>query len=143
MENASKALIIAGAILLSILIIGIGMVVYNKAANTLTGTDMTEHQIAAYNSPFEAYIGENVSGSDVRTLVNKVVTHNRNNSEDPSLNIKITNTGIPNTNALTVAETLTNDEYKTSKYPAAKTYKVTVGYEPKSNYIVGIDIKAN
>ena len=30
MENASKALIIAGAILLSILIIGLGMFIYNQ-----------------------------------------------------------------------------------------------------------------
>jgi len=30
MENASKALIIAGAILLSILIIGLGMAIYNE-----------------------------------------------------------------------------------------------------------------
>ena len=32
MENASKALIIAGAILLSILIIGLGMAIYQQAA---------------------------------------------------------------------------------------------------------------
>ena len=42
MENASKALIIAGAILLSIAIIGIGMYVYNNAATAMEGTDMTD-----------------------------------------------------------------------------------------------------
>ena len=31
MENASKALIIAGAILLSILLISLGLIVYNQA----------------------------------------------------------------------------------------------------------------
>ena len=36
MENASKALIIAGAILLSILIIAIGMFIYNSASSTIT-----------------------------------------------------------------------------------------------------------
>ena len=36
MENASKALIIAGAILLSILIIAIGMYIYNSSTNSIT-----------------------------------------------------------------------------------------------------------
>ena len=35
MENASKALIIAGAILLAIAIIGIGMFVYNNVSGTI------------------------------------------------------------------------------------------------------------
>ncbi len=35
MENASKALIIAGAILLSILIIGLGMFIYQKKQQEL------------------------------------------------------------------------------------------------------------
>ena len=47
MENASKALIIAGAILLSILIIGLGMMVFNQAKEAMTGTgmDQTKHII--------------------------------------------------------------------------------------------------
>ena len=40
MENASKALIIAGAILLSILIIGLGMYIYNMAADAITDTGL-------------------------------------------------------------------------------------------------------
>ena len=35
MENASKALIIAGAILLAILIISLGIVIYNQAAGVV------------------------------------------------------------------------------------------------------------
>ena len=33
MENASKALIIAGAILISILIVGLGVIIYNNVAD--------------------------------------------------------------------------------------------------------------
>ena len=40
MENASKALIIAGAILLSILIIGLGMSIFN-ASKTAIGCNRT------------------------------------------------------------------------------------------------------
>ena len=42
MENASKALIIAGAILLSILLIGLGMMVYSKAKGTLDNTGIDD-----------------------------------------------------------------------------------------------------
>ena len=38
MENASKALIIAGAILLAILLISLGIMIYNQAQNTVNNT---------------------------------------------------------------------------------------------------------
>ena len=37
MENASKALLIAGAILICILLIGVGMMVFNGAQNSIGG----------------------------------------------------------------------------------------------------------
>ena len=41
MENASKALIIAGAILLSILIISLGIMVFQNAKSTVGSADMS------------------------------------------------------------------------------------------------------
>lgn len=43
MENASKALIIAGAILLSVLIISLGIMVYNNAKNTVGSANLSQH----------------------------------------------------------------------------------------------------
>lgn len=40
MENASKALIIAGAILLSILIIGLGMFIYQQASGAMGNANL-------------------------------------------------------------------------------------------------------
>ena len=46
MENASKALIIAGAILLSIAIIGVGMYVFQNVQETIKdGADMSADQL--------------------------------------------------------------------------------------------------
>ena len=45
MENASKALIIAGAILLSILIIGLGMFIYRQAAGVMNNTGLDELEV--------------------------------------------------------------------------------------------------
>ena len=59
MENASKALIIAGAILLSILIIAIGMFIYNSAQSTINDsmTSFSTQEIEAFNNNFESYKG--------------------------------------------------------------------------------------
>lgn len=82
MENASKALIIAGAILLAILIIGLGMMVFNNAKNALTSANLDQEQIDAFNSKFESYIGNNKRGTDVRTLCSTVSSSNATESED-------------------------------------------------------------
>lgn len=76
MENASKALIIAGAILISILIVTLGVIIYqNVAGIAKTGTlDSTE--ITAHNSPFEGYFGDYVSGSNVKALLTQVQANN-------------------------------------------------------------------
>lgn len=87
MENASKALIIAGAILLSILIIGLGMMVFNNAKNALTSANLDQEQIDAFNSKFESYIGTNKRGTDIRTLCNTVKSSNAADEENA---IKIT-----------------------------------------------------
>lgn len=76
MENASKALIIAGAILLSILIIGLGMVVYNNSNSTVGKSNMSAEEVNAFNSQFESYEG-NQKGSNVRALINKINSSNK------------------------------------------------------------------
>lgn len=82
MENASKALLIAGAILIVILLIAVGMMVYqgaqgsiNRAIGSMSSTEKDIH-----NAQFEPYIGNNMSGSNVRTLLSKVTTNNSNDS---------------------------------------------------------------
>lgn len=90
MENASKALLIAGAILIVILLIAVGMMVYrgaqgsiNKAIGQMSSTEKDIH-----NSQFEPYLGTNKSGSELRTLYSKVIT---NNSEDDNIDVVISN----------------------------------------------------
>ncbi len=82
MENASKALIIAGAILLSILIIGLGMMVFNNAKNALTSANLDAEQIDAFNSKLETYIGDDKRGTDVRTLCDTVKSSNASAEEE-------------------------------------------------------------
>ena len=77
MENASKALIIAGAILLAILIISLGILIYNQAAGIANGNAMSEVDITQFNTQFTQYEGKQ-SGTTVRSLLQKVISSNLN-----------------------------------------------------------------
>ena len=46
MENASKALIIAGAILLAILLISLGIMIFNQAQDTVSNKSMIQEVLA-------------------------------------------------------------------------------------------------
>ena len=76
MENASKALLIAGAILLSILIIAIGMFIFTSAQSQVNDalTDMSSQQIEAFNSNFSSYDAEQV-GSQVKSLLGRLIAN--------------------------------------------------------------------
>ena len=72
MENASKALIIAGAILLSILIIAIGMYIYNSSTNSIysAADQISAQDQEAFNSQWTSY-EENQPGSSVKSMISR------------------------------------------------------------------------
>lgn len=70
MENASKALIIAGSILIAIMIISLGIVIFNNFGGTAKKmANMDKQEIAAFNSKITPYVGNHVSGTQVNTLL--------------------------------------------------------------------------
>lgn len=142
MENASKALIIAGAILLSILIIGLGMAIYQQASGAIGNANMDPQKIQAYNSEFASYEGTK-SGTQVRALLDIIRSHNLANTDDPSLNVvAMTSSAAGVTAAPTelVTATAINDIKKTIN--AGKTYTVDFGYDANSGFIVAVGIVA-
>ena len=80
MENASKALIIAGAILLSILIIALGIYVFNMAKGVTDTKALNDLEIQQFNSQFTAYRGK-VIGSGVVTLLDKLISNAVSNKD--------------------------------------------------------------
>lgn len=132
MENASKALIIAGAILLSILIIGLGMMIFGQAKEAIDGSGIDQQKVAAYNAEFEGYCGTNVNGSKVRSLYDTVRSHNTINQDDESLLVGIND-----------VKTVTELNAAKATIKAGKTYKVEVpegGYDTKTGYIINITV---
>jgi hypothetical protein len=82
MENASKALLIAGAILICILLIGVGMLIYNNAMQNIEGgmSSMDENAKLQFNTKFTQYEGKK-SGANVRALIGNIITNNSTNQE--------------------------------------------------------------
>ena len=80
MENASKALIIAGAILLSILIIALGIFVFNAAKGALNTDQLDATEIQAFNEPIIQYEGRQM-GSQVKSLLGTLITNAGNNKD--------------------------------------------------------------
>ena len=76
MENATKALLIAAAVLIAILIISLGLVVYNMASETIGAVDFSSQEVTAFNDKFTQYEGSNVRGSQVNALIKTVMQSN-------------------------------------------------------------------
>lgn len=86
MENVSKAIIIASATLLAILIIGIVVfVVQTQKTNTESALEhMSQIDKKLHNKKLEKYAGQNVKGEYVMKLINVLMQINATASEKES-----------------------------------------------------------
>ncbi len=135
MENASKALIIAGAILLSILIISLGIVIWRQASEVINSTSMSDMEKETFNAKFEQYQGESVRGANVNALLQQIITSN-SDELNIAANRKVTllSTTAKGVNDEVIAlggENGSNDQISVR----AKTSKV---YKVKCNYTSGL-----
>ena len=76
MENASKALIIAGAILLSILLISLGIMVYNNAKGTIGDANLNAETAQAFNTKISQYCGSKKNAATMNSLVDAINASN-------------------------------------------------------------------
>ena len=119
MENASKALIIAGAILLAILLISLGIMIFNQAQDTVTNSGMTEAELTSFNNKFLKYEGDEVKGTMVKSMMQEVKAANQNASDGVSITVKL------KASASAAAAAITD----TSEIKTNHTYKVTMEYD--------------
>jgi hypothetical protein len=80
MDNASKALVMAGAILIAVMLISLGVLLFNQGQNTAqqAGHLMDSTAIAAYNRQYTIYEGVNRTPSDAITLIGLVNANHAN-----------------------------------------------------------------
>jgi hypothetical protein len=141
MENASKALIIAGAILLSILIISLGIFIFNQASEITKSSNLSEVEVLNFNEKFTSFEGTNVRGSEVNSLLNRIVQNNVANQIDESKKVKLTQAGQGWQSGETSTNTAPNTMPK--KAQTGKTYNVTYTIDANTGLVNLITITSN
>ena len=131
MENASKALIIAGSIIIAIVLITLGVFIIGKARGAFGDVGLDKEQVQSFNDEFAQYTGT-VKGSTVRTLIQKVVANNGTEADNgTNYQIKITGSATVNGTSASGLSGIKN----------TKTYTVDVTkYENKGGRISEISI---
>ena len=119
MENASKAL------LLAILIIGLGVYIYRQAAGVIDTGTMDQLVVSQFNAQFEPYLGNNVSGSNVKQLI-KIINASNRAKEDLPVTFKVDD----------------QPDNDSSTIKSGNTYKIESS-ENKAGYIEKITITKN
>ena len=101
MENATKALIIAGGVLIAVIIITMFIMMINKMSVIQNEQEeqLKVEQLAAFNAEFEAYNKKAMYGTDVITLINKVAENNKIYSGNVDYQIVITLNDTVRTNS--------------------------------------------
>ena len=122
MENASKALIIAGAILLAILIIGLGVYIYRQAAGVIDTGTMDQLVVSQFNAQFEPYLGNNVSGSNVKQLI-KIIDASNRAKEDLTVTYEVVD---PDNDSPTIKSGNTYNVVESKKNNAGYIEKITI-----------------
>ena len=84
MENASKALIMAGSVLIALMILGALLLMFNNLNNyqNTESQNTREAQVVEFNNQYETYNRDNVRGSDLCSLLNRVADYNRRKSTE-------------------------------------------------------------
>ena len=85
MENASKALLMAGGVLIGLLIISLGVYLFTNFGGTAgqIQANIDENQLAQFNSQFTSYVGrDNVTIHDVVSMA-KLATQNNQSYQLP------------------------------------------------------------
>lgn len=143
MENASKALIIAGAILLSILIISLGIVIFNQALGVINNNTMNEAEIATFNQKFIQYEGTNVKGSQINALLNAVIQNNVTYQDDTSKQVKLKGENLTDKDnwQSTLKSGICTMSSETGRAMTGKTYEVVCTMNNKTGLVEEVQIK--
>lgn len=79
MENASKALLMAGSVLIGIIVLGAFSFLFISASDFASsyGEDVAEQDVLQFNVAFEEYLGRtDLTGHDILTVINLANDYN-------------------------------------------------------------------
>ena len=132
MENASKALLMAGGILIALLVIGALVLMFNQVGSYEKAQDSSKKnsQLAEFNLEFERYLDDKgITGADVISLINKVIDYNNKaknggvtNSVDYNIKLSITISNLDAFNAKYAYENDSNKIFNSNSYTIGNDY---------------------
>lgn len=155
MENASKALLMAGEILIGILLLFI-LVYFSRMASSFTNqidSNIATKQIQEFNAKFEKYNNkDNLTPQDIVTLSN--IVRDYNGKKDFYTQISITITGVESRYKNKIQQGFSQEEgaeFMTNYAPKAdeenllqqSTFSCIMGYDVKSGTINKIELSLN
>lgn len=78
MENATKALLIAAAVLIAIVLIGVGIKILSSTSGVTERVDSVSEAMASstFNSQFLCFVSNSTSGSQAKALVSRIISNN-------------------------------------------------------------------
>ena len=137
MENATKALLIAAAVLIAILIISLGLVVYNTSAETVNSANLSQQEVQSANEKFARYNGENKRGSEVNAMLQTVLNANVDataaNETGRQVSVILDNSEILSKTAKSI----------TKQADTSKLYKIEVQYNGNGGLVDKIVVTTN
>lgn len=108
MENMSKAIIIAGGVLIAVIVLALLIIMFNNVTNmNKTNINLTE-EIIKFNQTYESYYGKKIYGSELTTLINKIISNNKKydgTGEEDIYKIEFTLTFVKNITPYTITYT--------------------------------------
>lgn len=148
MENASKALLIAGAVLLLMLVLSVGIYITKKMASQTSEIykDLEQSDIDELNQKFFAYEQRDIYIQDVVSIINYAKNINQNKRFPVSVQVKIPSTilegVLENTsNIHENAQNLTEENIsKMISLHLEDIYNCTLKFGTNSQYIDTIEI---
>lgn len=142
MENATKALLIAAAVLVAILIISLGLVVYNMASETIDSVNFSGQEITAFNDKFTQYEGSKVRGSEVNAMLKTVLNSNMQSRAEgitPAEGQKYVTVDGPDLVELDYDATSLNG----AEADTSRLYKVVCEYDTNTGFVSKITVTYN
>ena len=130
MENASKALIIAGSVLIGIIVISIFVYVFHSTADFASSyeTTVSVANVNKFNNRFEKYTGrQDITLYEIISLVNFAKDFNTRNdlSVENGINVQIDNTSYINFSDKKLIEIMSKSDPKITYTYENKKYNET------------------
>lgn len=135
MENATKALLIAAAVLVALLIISLAVAIYRQASEKVNSINMSGQEIQAFNDQFLKYDGTGKRGTEVNALLKTALNNNlaertENGGQDTAKCVEITGAGGIDVDAGTI-----------TKVEASRVYNITVAQDGEGGLVHNITIE--